>query len=346
MMASGADVGITSSEVNLPAGVQRLFTDRRPILFNIMDVFGVGARGERVALGPCTLAMIDPSQSDRVGNYEMQIFALAANAGETGDVPAVQVSISPFSRIVSPAPAVVEVAAHGVKESAHSYTLRFHAAAGAEAFMRDFQVRSRVMRLSLRTAQQNNGALVGKQGSGRGLCYHLKCFALCATVIGLGLFAMHVSLLAKANPSQEPQDLMVVALGDVQTAALYIGERALEAGAQAGAAACKSMTDQCGAVPISQLEQCLTLSESSAKIECTETLVTAAPGTHHQDASYFYSWPSMFDDVGRVDVPLGTDSVPTSDITVDGFGSGVENTVAIVNLEAAMNASPWENTDL
>merc|ERR1719181_560948 len=114
--------------VHLSAGAEWLLTGRRPILFNVADVGGIGAHGERVVFGRSIVALIDPLEVDRVGSYELQVFAAEDRSAETADSPAVQLSISPWSRTSSVAPCVVAVAAHGVKDAPSSYTFQFHSA--------------------------------------------------------------------------------------------------------------------------------------------------------------------------------------------------------------------------
>lgn len=321
------------------------FPGRRPILFNVADVFGTGARGERVALGHSSLVMLDPVESDRIGDYEIQIFASRDNAAHTADAPAAQLSISPWSRIASPAPGVVQIAAHGAKDGPHSYTIRFDTEVDAEAFMRDFQVRCRVMKLSLRTARQNTGGRGRRQsdsprsGGCSLFCYQLKCFAFCTVVGIIGVFAAHSCIIAKANPMQEPLEIVAVALGDMQTAASYVQDKAFEVGEHVGtlgAAACRSIGERCGgSVSTSQLEQCLALTDSVAKIECVETLAAYEPTMSD-------SWQSMFGDIGYASVPFSSNSGLPSDVKVDGGGIGVENTISDEGLAEAVSATSWE----
>merc|ERR1719331_2444379 len=152
---------------NLSVGAQHFLAGRNPIVFNVAHVFGRGAHGEHISLHRAIVVLLDPVQCNRIGEYEMQVFAAPeketlqafdisfAGATDMPDAPVIRFSISPSSCIAVPYPSVAEIAAHGVKGPS-SYTLQFHTAAEADAFARDFQVRSRVMKLSLRTARQSH----------------------------------------------------------------------------------------------------------------------------------------------------------------------------------------------
>lgn len=332
--APGAAAGFISDEalgrghmLKLSSGVQRSFGGRLPVAFTVGDARGVGENGEHVPIGRCVLLLVDPVQSDCVGDYEMHIFAAEGNATETSDYPVVKVSISPWSRAVRSAPVVVEIAMHGAKEGPHSYSLKFHSAADADAFERDFQVRCKVMKLSLRNARQQRGGRSMSSRSGScSLCYQLKCLVFYAMAICIGFFAVHALVLAKADVTQQPVEFVAAAFSDAQAAAFYIGRTAIDAGTYVGATACSSICADkpAGGLPMAQLELCLALPGTTARIECAQALVTSAPGAAVPDAR-----PNgIFDSLWKTG------------------GSGVENIMTKFGFDEAGNCTSCENTGL
>lgn len=257
--------------VSLSSGAQFLLNGCKPIVFNVASVVGGGAQGERIILDESVLALVDPVQSDRIGNYELLIFTAAEGLAESADNPSVQISITPWSRVTSHAPGVVDIAAHGVKKGPHSYTFQFHAPADAESFVRDFEVRCRVMKLSLRTARQK------PHGWAPVVCLwqSLKRVLCWVIVIGLVAFAADAYLLSVINPGQEPMEIMADAWADTHSMAAYLGNKAVESGTHAGAVTCRSFAALCSqtpAVPLADLEKCLSNPASDIKLECIEKL--------------------------------------------------------------------------
>merc|ERR1740117_758825 len=75
----------SARNVNLSLGAQRLLAGHRPILFSVAGVFGVGVSGEQIALALGTIALVDPVESDRIGDYKMYIFSPADSLEETAN---------------------------------------------------------------------------------------------------------------------------------------------------------------------------------------------------------------------------------------------------------------------
>lgn len=332
--APGAAAGFISDEalcrrhvLNLSSRVKRSFGGRLPVAFTVGDARGVGGNGEHVTIGRCVLLLVDPVQSDCVGDYEMHIFAAEGNATETADFPVVKVSISPWSRAVRSASVVVEIAMHGAKEGPHTYTLQFHSAIDAEAFDRDFQVRCKVMKLSLRNArQQRGGWSIRPHSCGRGLCYQLKCLVFYAMAILIGFFAVHAFVLSKADVTQEPVEFVAAAFSDAKAAAFYIGQTAVEVGTYVGATACSSVCagQRAGSLSMAQLERCLALTGTTARVECAQDLVPSAPGAAAPDPR-----PNgIFENLWKTG------------------GSGVENIMTKFSFDEAGNCTSCENTGL
>jgi len=334
---------------NLSAGAQQLLACRNPIIFHVAEVVGFGAHCQHISFHNAIVVLLDPVQSTRIGDYELQIFAVTENMTETADAPAVRLSISPSSRIAVPHPSVIEVAVHGGQDGPNSYTLQFETATEAGAFVRDFQVRCRVMKLSLRTARQHQVEEARWQGRRPGhrqsLSLQLCSFVFWPFVALLVLLGAYALLLAKFHPTQESLEVMTTALTDAQAVASYIGLTAAKAGMHVGTAACKAIAGDNGSLLVSELEQCLALPGDVARLSCAESLVKLAHDTDHRGRSSFNNIPSMFHDFGNIVEPLST----TGNVPSDGelvHMRGVENTTPTANSDLGVAASAsWESVD-
>lgn len=275
-------VEASRGSVSFSAGAQQFIAGRTPLVYQINGAIGVGARGQHVSSCRGVVAIMDPQQTDRIGDYEVQIFPALENGTETADSPLVQVSISPWSHAAEGAGAAVQIAAHGVREAPHFYTLQFNSGVDARAFLRDFHVRCRVMQLSHRLSRLEHGP---RRRSGRG-----PRWLFCRLVATLAFIFVILATRRAVSAPAEPCELALAALTDAGVAAAWLGERV----AEVGAAVCSSIDAGRKAVPISQLEGCFALTDLGAKLDCAETLARTRPGLDHERLVGFdeLSWPA------------------------------------------------------
>jgi len=345
-MGTEPDVSIQQEAVNLSAGAQRFLGGRMPILFHVAEITGIGAHCEPLSFRRAILVLLDPVQSSRVGQYELHVFAATDGALETADAPAVQLPIGPSSRIAVPHPALVEVASHGLKDGPNCFSIQFHTAMEADNFARDFHVRSRVMRLSLRTAQNGQGG--GWVAPRRSPSSHLWSILWKPVVTCLVLLGGYCLLLSKVDPTQQPVDVVTTALSDVQSVAMYVGFTVAEASVRVGTAACESITQHSGGSEpelLPELERCLALPENAARISCAEGLVHLRHGSNQHSLEGFGATDGMFEDLADTDVSLNMGSSRSSGIKGE-LRSGVENTTPMVGLDAdTTSGASWDSYD-
>jgi hypothetical protein len=239
-------------------------------------MFGVGAHCEQVAYGPGALVILDPQECRRVGEYEILFFpGDASHHIDPAGTSAVRMPITPWSRITMKPPSHLQIAAHGVKDGPHAYTVQFHTDTITQDFLRDFEVRRRVMELSRRAAHvgsENRQALVACPSR----------FLLYLVVPIVGVLVSYAVYLSREDPFQQPLDVVSMALDDAWSVTSSIGNRAMETTLSAGISLCGSLVQGRDGIPISHVQQCLALPDNPSKVECFEALAPTLPGSGDQ----------------------------------------------------------------
>jgi len=129
-----------------------------PLIFTKVELYDASQWGNEVFVGRGAIALLDPSPSNIVGNY--QLFFFSADDPST---PTISMSIGPGTRLyqlnIQDEEDEQQSFMYGlISPGVPSRSLRFDESEDAEGFARDFQVRQRLMQFTLTRGQHQKDA--------------------------------------------------------------------------------------------------------------------------------------------------------------------------------------------
>lgn len=235
--------------------------------------------GGEVLLGEGVVALLDPPDDGKVGNWQLLLYTAEDGARK----PTSRFTIGPATRLrrqkpqSDPSgPAASFTLSFGVPGTAaeKAHTISFNDDKVAELFARDFRVRQRLMELSLKhvKGQQSAQELLGE-------IRDLKSKTICARLMNLLFWLLLLSLLAAGGRvgmmykedqgTRKPAEYVKALVKDAQRVA-QVSQRHV---ASAGSKACQVAFQ---VVPAADLQSCLGAPSSSLR-NCVERLASAPP---------------------------------------------------------------------
>lgn len=267
----------TQRATDLCAALEEKYFGRWPLVFGGVDLYGPapGGGGEAL-LGSGALLMLDPEDSgNKVGSYALHFFSEDDGASKPVTTfqfgPKMSLKRQPVDSEDADAPAASFDLTPGRGLQAH--TVSFDDAATAAAFARDFRVRSRLLDVSLKTAQgqrsvdeaRNEIRELHQQSLGA----RLKRFILLLIALFFVAIVVRAAMLYKLQPGKAPVVYVQQLAKDVRNAASVPQAAARVIGSQA----CQYGL---GAVPHASLQQCLSQSSLAIVRDCVAKLVPDA----------------------------------------------------------------------
>lgn len=221
---------------------------------------------------PGSLGLLDPLESQRVGEYEVLFFASVDGALE--EQPIVRAKIGPRSRLVRRSPVVCDFLPHGLHQDPSVRSFTFDGEAELEDFERDFLVRQRVMQLSLKTARTPQAAcnslnepLSSCPAPRRGF---FRRWLFRASILLAMVVSGNVMILMCSDPPTPPEEAAQVAFSNAMRVTLTAGRFI----ASAGALACQLAMGGGEVVSAPEVRHCATLSEEQELRSCLEAALT------------------------------------------------------------------------
>lgn len=260
-----------------------------------------------------SLALLDPLDGQRVGEYEVLFFASVDGALE--EQPTVRAKIGPRSRLFRRSALVCDFLPHGLHEDPSVRSFTFGGEAELEDFERDFLVRQRVMQLSLKTARNPQAAcnLPNEPQSPRFPAPRrgfLRRWFVRASILLAVAVSGNAMILMWTDPPTPPEEAAQVALINAMHVTLAAGRII----ASAGALACHFAMGGGEVVPAPEVRHCATLHEEQELRSCLEAALTV-----RAEATSLPSWAGS-----GLESTFGESGISSFDFFVGGSGEATK----------------------
>eukprot|EP00931_Biecheleriopsis_adriatica_P063921 TRINITY_DN38797_c0_g1_i1.p1 TRINITY_DN38797_c0_g1~~TRINITY_DN38797_c0_g1_i1.p1 ORF type:complete len:442 (+),score=90.93 TRINITY_DN38797_c0_g1_i1:59-1384(+) len=256
------------------------------LVFGGCELYGPqpgGDQGVEVLLGRGAVALLDPIDTNRVGNFELVFYdegspeaMLRAGVGARMRLtpqPQEDRRLSLASRRVSARPLGAGMAFDFSTNGHDALAFSFDDEATGDSFLRDLTVRVKLAALSQKT-WRGKQAMADLQGEiqtlqSRGLLATLRRWLCQALLVCFILFLLHMGSLYMAEPERPLQDIAEIAFSD----AVHVASTATTAARDASSTVCQMAG---GAVSALDLEKCSLLQDSAEIKECINGLTSSA----------------------------------------------------------------------